>query len=227
VGNRLSDLRRPDFVFRHRQSRLAASAVPLRYISPFSGRLRIALIYSVTAEPIADRPEQQIRGIAIRDSGPPQSSMIAPWAEHGERAWRGESLCRISWPFRTTCRNNSRFWRNRTCRTHWVACVPVRARAEIHKNCCHFLEISQDFDSRRDRTQRDNRAQSSGGRAARRMPVTLTPSSCPTWLGAESIDRPETLKMLLAPLPRRASPNHVPRFCDRMRQLQKAAEGIG
>jgi putative SOS response-associated peptidase YedK len=34
-----------------------------------------------------------------------------------------------------------------------------------------------------------------------RIPVILLPSVWPTWLGEESIDRPETLKMLLAPFP--------------------------
>jgi putative SOS response-associated peptidase YedK len=34
-----------------------------------------------------------------------------------------------------------------------------------------------------------------------RMPVILPPSAWPTWLGEESVDRPETLKMLLAPYP--------------------------
>lgn len=34
-----------------------------------------------------------------------------------------------------------------------------------------------------------------------RMPVILPPSAWPIWLGEESVDRPETLKMLLAPYP--------------------------
>lgn len=34
-----------------------------------------------------------------------------------------------------------------------------------------------------------------------RMPVILPPSVWPTWLGEESVDRPETLKALLAPYP--------------------------
>jgi len=34
-----------------------------------------------------------------------------------------------------------------------------------------------------------------------RMPVILPPSAWPTWLGEESVDRPETLKSLLTPYP--------------------------
>jgi putative SOS response-associated peptidase YedK len=36
-----------------------------------------------------------------------------------------------------------------------------------------------------------------------RMPVILPPSVWPIWLGEESVDRPETLKMALAPAPTR------------------------